>query len=80
VLYYNNCILIIIRCLLSIYVNCRNEKFQEAIGRNYIRSEEQRTWSISGDELDKACIGLGPSPLHNSDKKPSLRVSVLKGG
>src|ERR671921_1402354 len=34
------------------------ERFWNAI-------EEQRTWSISGDELDKASVGL--SPLHNFD-------------
>jgi DNA repair exonuclease SbcCD ATPase subunit len=48
-----------------------NERFWNAI-------EEQRTWSISADELDKASIGLGLSPLHNFDGNPSLRVSVLK--
>jgi Rad3-related DNA helicase len=40
--------------------------------------EEQRTWSIPGDELNKASIGLGLSPLHNFDGNPSLRVSLLK--
>ena len=39
---------------------------------------EQRTWSISGDEVDKASIGLGLSPLYNIDGNPSLRVSDLK--
>jgi hypothetical protein len=47
-----------------------NERFWNAI-------EEQRT-SISEDELDKASIGLGLSPLHNFDGNPISRVSVLK--
>jgi transcriptional regulator with XRE-family HTH domain len=40
--------------------------------------EEQHTWSISEDELDKASIELGLSPLHNFDMKPSLSVAYLK--
>jgi transcriptional regulator with XRE-family HTH domain len=40
--------------------------------------EKKRTWSISGDELDKASIGLGLSPLYNIDGNPSLRVRDLK--
>ena len=40
--------------------------------------EEQHTWSISVDELDKASIELGLSPLHNFDMKPSLSVAYLK--
>jgi hypothetical protein len=32
----------------------------------------------TGDELDKASIGLGLSPLGNFDKNPSLSGSDLK--
>jgi hypothetical protein len=48
-----------------------NERIWKAI-------EEQRRWSISEDELDKASIGLGLSPLHSFDVNPSSRVSLLK--
>ena len=48
-----------------------NERFWKAF-------EEKHTWSISEDELDKASIGLGLSPLYNIDGNPSLGVSVLK--
>ena len=39
---------------------------------------EQYTWRVSVDELNKASIGLGLSPLHNFDKNPSLSVNDLK--
>jgi transcriptional regulator with XRE-family HTH domain len=48
-----------------------NERFWKAF-------EEKHTWSTSGDELDKASIGLGLSPLYNIDGNPSLRVRDLK--
>ena len=48
-----------------------NERFWKAF-------EERHTWSTSGDELDKASIGLGLSPLYNIDGNPSLDVGDLK--
>jgi hypothetical protein len=40
--------------------------------------EEQHTWSVSVDELNKASIGLGLIPVGNFDKNPCLSVSDLK--
>jgi hypothetical protein len=40
--------------------------------------EEQHTWSVSVDELNKASIGLGLIPVGNFDKNPFLSVSDLK--
>jgi hypothetical protein len=54
---------------------CRDELETEIL---FNIVEKQRTWSISGDELDKASIGLGLSPLYNIDGNPSLRVRDLK--
>src|ERR671921_2500188 len=54
---------------------CRDELETEIV---FNIVEKQRTWSISGDELDKASIGLGLSPLYNIDGNPSLRVRDLK--
>jgi transcriptional regulator with XRE-family HTH domain len=54
---------------------CRDELETEIL---FNIVEKQRTWSISGDELDKASIGLGLSPLYNIDGNPSLRARDLK--
>jgi transcriptional regulator with XRE-family HTH domain len=54
---------------------CRDELETEIL---FNIVEKQRTWSISGDQLDKASIGLGLSPLYNIDGNPSLRVRDLK--
>jgi hypothetical protein len=48
-----------------------NEKF-------WNKFEEQYTWSISADELNRASVGLGLSSIDNIDGKPSLSGSNLK--
>jgi hypothetical protein len=48
-----------------------NEKF-------WNKFEEQHTWSISADELNKANVALGLSPIDNFDRRPSLSGSDLK--
>ena len=40
--------------------------------------EKLHAWKVSVDELNKASIGLGLSPLHNLDGNPSLSASILK--
>ena len=40
--------------------------------------EKLHAWKVSVDELNKASIELGLSPLHNFDKNPSLSDSDLK--
>jgi hypothetical protein len=46
--------------------------------KSWNKFEEQHTWSISPDELNKASLGLGLSPIDNFDGKPSLSGSDLK--
>jgi hypothetical protein len=46
--------------------------------RFWNKFEERHTWKISVDELNKASIGLGLSPVGNFDKNPSLSASDLK--
>jgi hypothetical protein len=48
-----------------------NEKF-------WNKFEEQYTWSISADELNRASMGLGLSSIDNIDGKPSLSGGNLK--
>jgi len=46
--------------------------------RFWNKLEEQHTWKVSVDEVNKASVELGLSPLHNFDGNPSLSVSDLK--
>ena len=46
--------------------------------RFWNKLEEQHTWKVSVDEVNKASVELGLSPLHNFDKNPSLSDSDLK--
>jgi predicted RNase H-like nuclease (RuvC/YqgF family) len=46
--------------------------------RFWNKFKEEHTWSISVDELNKANIELGLSPLDNLDGKPSLSGGDLK--
>jgi transcriptional regulator with XRE-family HTH domain len=54
---------------------CQQELENE---KSWNKFEEQHTWSISPDELNKASLGLGLSPIDNFDGKPSLSGSDLK--
>jgi transcriptional regulator with XRE-family HTH domain len=54
---------------------CQHELEKEKFWNKF---EEQYTWSISADELNKASVGIGLSPIDNFYRMPSLSSSDLK--